>query len=145
MDELWRKVWREGIAPLLTRTQLEALREAVATDDPRLIQGCTTTPPPLQCVADWPVEGACAFGLTGVIEHGGFGVERDLKTRRDHAATVAETEEFFAQTCFAVDQRMGEPAACRWFLNFWDETPRDELRDELLPELDLALQSMEVA
>ena len=32
-----------------------------------------------------------------------------------------------------------EPAACRWFLNWYDDTPRDEVRRELLAEVELAL------
>jgi hypothetical protein len=35
---------------------------------------------------------------------------------------------------------VGHPAACRWFLNAWDETPRDEMIRLLLPEVELALE-----
>src|ERR1700758_1757133 len=121
----WRKVWREGLVPLLSTASLEALRQALTSDDARLIQGATTTPPPLQCVQDWPVEAACALGFCG--------------GRGDGLETVAEVEEFFARMCFEIDQRLGEPAACRWFLNWFDETPRDEMRRELLAEVNRAL------
>jgi len=121
----WRKVWRDGLAPLLSTPGLEALRRGLLSDDPRLLQGATTTPPPLQCVQDWPVEGCCAVGYCGWQ---GEGME-----------TVAEVEEFFARTCFEVDQRLGEPAACRWFLNWFDETPRDEMRNLLLAEVNRTL------
>jgi hypothetical protein len=123
--ESWRKVWREGLAPLLSVAGLEALRAALVRDDPRLQQGATTTPPPLQCVQDWPVEGACAVGFCGWQ---GEGLE-----------TVGEVEEFFARTCFEIDQRLGEPAGCRWFLNWFDETPRDEMRRQLLAEVNRSL------
>jgi hypothetical protein len=123
--ESWRKVWREGVASLLSTSGLEALQNALANDDARLLQGATTTPPPLQCVQDWPVEAACALGFCGWQ---GEGLE-----------TVAEVEEFFARTCFEIDQRLGEPAACRWFLNWFDETPRDEMREQLLAEVQRAL------
>ena len=123
--ESWRKVWREGLEPLLSAKGLEALRQALVSDDPRLLQGATTTPPPLQCVQDWPVEGACGLGFCGWQ---GEGLE-----------TVAEVEEFFARTCFEIDQRLGEPAACRWFLNWFDEAPRDEMRRLLLAEVNRAL------
>ena len=123
--ESWRKVWREGVSPLLSNEALEALRRGLVGDDARLIQGATTTPPPLQCVQDWPVEAACALGYCGWQ---GEGLE-----------TVAEVEEFFARTCFEADQRLGEPAACRWFLNWFDETPREEMRRLFLPELDRSL------
>jgi hypothetical protein len=123
--ESWRKVWREGVAPLLSTSSLEALQRALMSDDARLLQGATTTPPPLQCVQDWPVEAACALGFCGWQ---GEGLE-----------TVAEVEEFFARMCFEIDQRLGEPAACRWFLNWFDETPRDEMREQLLAEVNRAL------
>ena len=119
--ESWQKVWREGVAPLLSTASLDALQSALLDDDGRLLQGATTSPPPLQCVQDWPCEGACAIGYCG--------------WQGDGLETVAEVEEFFAQMCFEVDQRLGEPAACRWFLNWFDETPRGQMRDQLLPEV----------
>jgi hypothetical protein len=123
--ESWRKVWREGFAPVLSTTGLLALRRALIKDDKRLIQGHTTSPPPLMCVQDWPVEAACALGFCGWQ---GEGLE-----------TVGEVEEFFARSCFEVDQILGEPADCRHFLNYWDDTPRGEARAELIFEIDLAL------
>lgn len=121
----WKKVWRDGIAPLLSDGQLHVLRAALAGDDPRLVQGTTTSPPPLMCVQDWPVEAACAIGFCGWVGDG-------LKT-------VAEVEEFFARMCFEIDRRVGEPAGCRWFLNWYDETPREEMRAELLREVRIEL------
>jgi hypothetical protein len=123
--ESWRKVWREGVVPLLSTESLTALQGGLVNDDARLIQGATTTPPPLQCVQDWPVEAACGLGYCGWQ---GEGLE-----------TVAEVEEFFARMCFEIDRNLGEPAGCRWFLNWFDETPRDEMRVELLAEVNRAL------
>lgn len=127
----WRKVWRKGIAPLLSNKALEALQRALTNNDPRLTQGMTTVPPPLQCVQDWPVEGACAVGFCGWQ---GEGLE-----------TVAEVEEFFARVCFEIDQRLGEPAACRWFLNWFDDSPREEMRTHLLIEVTRALNQRRAA
>lgn len=123
--EAWRKVWREGFVPVLSRRALEALRDALRDDDPRLLQGCTTNPPPLMVVLDWPVEGACATGFCG--------------WQGEELGTVGEVEEFFAEVCFLADQRLGEPAACRHFLNWYDDTPRDEMRRELLAEVERCL------
>lgn len=123
--ESWRKVWRDGLAPQLSTAGLEALGLALATDDSRLLQGATTSPPPLMCVQDWPVEACCVLGFCGWQ---GEGLE-----------TVAEVEEFFAKLCFEADQVLGEPAAVRWFLNWYDETSRDEMRRELLEEVKLTL------
>ena len=123
--ESWRKVWRDGFVPVLSTAGLAALRDALRGDDPRLTQGSTTTPPPLMCVQDWPCEGACALGFCGW--HG------------EGLGTVGEVEEFFARVCFEADQRVGEPAACRWFLNWFDETPRGDMRQQLLPEVNRSL------
>lgn len=124
--ESWRKVWRDGVEPLLTTEGLSALAQALRNDDDRLVQGATTSPPPLMCVQDWPCEAACALGYCGWI---GDGLQ-----------TVGEVEEFFARMCCEIDHRLGEPAACRWFLNWYDETPRPEMRRELLAEVLRALR-----
>ena len=125
--ESWRLVWREGFAPVILTNGLQALRDALECDDLRLTQGSTTTPPPLMCVQDWPVEAACALGFCG--------------WQGEEFETVGEVEEFFAKLCFEADQRLGEAAACRWFLNWFDDTPRNEMRQELLAEVQLALTS----
>ena len=123
--ESWRNVWRDGLAPVLSTAGLLALRDAVVRNDDRLMQGATTTPPPLQCVQDWPVEAACGVGYCG--------------WQGEALETVVEVEEYFAKVCHEVDQRLGEPAGCRWFLNWFDETPRDQMRRELLTEINRSL------
>ncbi len=123
--ERWQRVWREGFAPLLSTPSLMALREALASDDARLSQGSTTTPPPLMCVQDWPVEAACALGYCG--------------WQGDGLETVGEVEEFFAKACYEADVALGEPAACRWFLNWFDDTPRGQMRRDLLNEVERVL------
>lgn len=129
--ESWQKVWRDGLAPLIPTGALEVLQVALRNDDPRLIQGATTSPPPLLCVQEWPVEGACALGFCGWQGEG--------------RETVAEVEEYFARLCFEVDQRLGEPAACRWFLNWFDETPREQMRRLLLAEVQRTLAQRRAA
>ncbi len=136
----WQIVFRDGFAPVLPTAGLEAVRDAIKRDDDRLQQGSTTTPPPLMCVQDWPCEGACFLGYIGASENGGFADETQTgKQTNPDAATVGTVEEFFATACFQADQRLGEPAACRWFLNWFDETPRDQMRRELLPEVEAEL------
>jgi hypothetical protein len=54
--ESWRQCFRDGFLPLLSTEEIVASRELLAADSKRLIQGSTTTPPPLMCVKDWPVE-----------------------------------------------------------------------------------------
>lgn len=126
--ESWRIVWRDGFAPLLSIEQLTGLADALRSDDPRLVQGATTSPPPLMCVQDFECEAACALGFCGVVKNGGFGV-----------ATVGEVEEEFARLCWEADQKLGEPAACRWLLNWHDDSPREEVRRELLVETEREL------
>jgi hypothetical protein len=120
----WERVFRV-FADMLSDEQLEKLRRAVAEDDPRLIQGATLTPPPLMCVQDWPVEAACLIAFPGWT---------------DESSTVGECEEFFARTCFEIDKAVGIPAGCRFLINWFDDTPRDRMRAELLPEIDAALE-----
>lgn len=128
--ESWRLVWRNGLAKVLSRPALEALRDGLAKDDPNLVQGFTTTPPPLLCVLDWPVEAADALTYSGWKGEG--------------LTTVGECEKYFARCCFEADQLLGEPAACRWFLNTYDDWPRDEMRRELLGEVEWALAAVPV-
>src|SRR5262249_60460536 len=97
--ESWRTVWRSGFAPVLSLKGLEALRDALAADDPRLTQGSTTTPPPLMCVQDWPVEAACALGYCG--------------WQGDKLETVGGVGGVFARCCFGAGQRLGGGAAWR--------------------------------
>src|SRR5688572_5781617 len=114
--ELWRKVWRE-MAAHISLAGLKALEAALITDDVRLIQGNTCWPPPLlHC--DVEVGAACAVSFCG--------------WQGDGLQTVAEVEEYFGDTTQAVDAEFNEPAMSRYFLNWYDDTPRDVMRREML-------------
>lgn len=123
--ERWRNVWRDGFLPSLPTAGLVALREALRRDDHRLHQGATTTPLAHVAWTDYPCEGACALGFCG--------------WQGKSLASVGEVEEFFNQACWEADQRLGEPAACREFLNWFDDVPRSVMRRELLSEVERAL------
>lgn len=123
--EAWRHVWRVGFAPQLSTAALEAVRDGLVNDDPAMLQGRTTEPPPLACVRDFPACGACLVGYAG--------------WKAENLATVGEVEEFFARTCFVADERLQESAGCRFFLNWFDETPRGEVIAALLPEVERSL------
>ena len=127
----WRQVFRIGIAPSLPRTQLETLRKGLLEDDPRLIQGATTTPSPLACVAFWKADGACALGY-------GFAFE-DAPDQGNSDKTVAEVEYVFSHICQVTDELLHEPGGIGYFIGFFDNTPRDKMRKLLLEEVDLAL------
>jgi hypothetical protein len=121
----WAVVFRNGIAPELTTAELTALRVALDLDDGRLTQGATTTPPPMDCAKHMRCEGACAIGYAGWVG--------------DDLPTVGDVEEFFARVCWDADQRLGEAGGVRHFINWFDETPRDEVRRLLLAEIDRVL------
>lgn len=125
MDQ-WRKVWRNGLCPQLSEAGLEALRQALQRDDQRLAQGYTTSPPSLDVFADSDVEAACALGFCGWQGEG--------------LTTVAEVTDYYQRLCAHADERLGEPGACRFFLNWFDEMPRAEVRRQLLAEVNRALK-----
>jgi hypothetical protein len=129
--ETWRRVWRDGFAPVFSTACLEALWHALRNDDARLLQGATSSPPPLRRHSDLPVSGCCSIGWCG--------------WQGEKLTTVAEVEEFFARSCYEADQRLGEPGGCRWFLNWYDDSPRQEMRLELLAEVERALEQRFVA
>jgi hypothetical protein len=114
------------LAPQLSVADLFALRSALLGDDARLLQGVVSSPPPLDAMADCEVVGCCAIG------YGGW------RTRR--LRTVGEVEANFHRICDAADAVFHEPAACRFFLNWYDETPRPVVRRELLMEVTLTLR-----
>jgi hypothetical protein len=66
-------------------------------------------------------------------------MDDEMIAKRSVYATVGKVEEIFAKLCFDADKSLGEPAACRYFLNWYDETPRDEMRREMIAELDRAI------
>jgi hypothetical protein len=125
--QAWQRVWRDGIVPQLTTKGLQGLQKALEQDNPRLITGATTSPPPLQCMANEPVEACCplSFAL--------------LDGKQPYAVSVGPLEERFAMACLEACELLGEPASIRYFLNWIDETPRQQMRQELLVEVKVAL------
>jgi hypothetical protein len=120
----WREVWRESIAPQLSVHELSFLRDAVAKNDKRLIQGSTCNPPALPCVRDWPAIGGCLFGL--------------LAFRECESPKTAEVEASFARVVVGANSA-GAPCDTDRFLDFFDDTPRDRMLAELLPEIETEL------
>jgi hypothetical protein len=122
--EAWRRVWRQGIALSLSTPGLLALRQALVTNDPRLVQGYTAFPV-ANAEGSAPPAAACPLGFAG--------------WQGDGLETIDAIEEAFARTCLEADQRLNEPAAARWFIGWVDETPLEIVRAELLPEIDREL------
>ena len=124
--EKWRRVWREGLVPQFSRNGLLALHSALVHDDPRLLQGAVSSPPPLDALRECAVNGTCAISLCGWKGEG--------------LRNVGQVEEYFHRICDAADAAFHESAACRYFLNWYDETPRAQMRRELLAEVKRALR-----
>jgi hypothetical protein len=120
-----QKVWRDGIAPLLSTKGLQALRKALVEDDKDLVQGATCSPPPLNCVKDWNVEAACPLGI--------------CLWKGDGLRTVGEVDRGFARLCYEADLRLGETAVTRWWLLYIDDTPRAVMRLGMIEEVDREL------
>ena len=107
---------------------LVSLKTALEKDDPRLLQAQTISPPPLQCVEEWPVEGACALAWAAA-------------SGAPSSYRVGDLEMLFAEVCWTASTTAGDPAAVRYFLNWYDECDRQEMRRELLAEVQLALNN----
>lgn len=138
----WAYAWHVGIAPLLPTEGLRSLQTALRRDDPKLLQGATTVPPPLQATDEWNVEKGdpivWCFWMGG--DEGDNAVE---KTPLDILTTVGDCEEAFTRICYEVNRLLGEPAGCRHFLNWWDETPREEAFRLMLDEVSITLDMRE--
>lgn len=115
----WQKVWRDGFAPQLSDAALEALAAGLERDDLRILQGRTVSPPPV--MAELPVEGACAVGFAC--------------WQGDGLAKVIDLESKFVEVCREADRLLGEFGASRYFLNAWDETPRNIMLPAMLAEV----------
>jgi hypothetical protein len=129
--EMWRRVWRDGLAPQISSEALESLRLALVYDNPRLAQGATCSPPALEALCGQPVERACALGYCG--------------WQGDGRRRVGEIDDYFQRLCDAADERMAERAVCRFFVNWYDDTPRDQMRRQLLAEVEETLRRRALA
>jgi hypothetical protein len=123
--QTWVKIWREGVAPLLSTPGLEALRVALASDDPELLQGRNTKTDNELPDSDDECTGACPLGYVG--------------WKGEPLETVGEVEVYFAALVETINVRAREPATASFFLQWVDDTPRDEMRQALLIEVNRAL------
>lgn len=124
--ETWQLVWRTGIAPQLDLAALAALRDGLARDDATLVQGRSVVPPGMECVADWPIEAGDCITYALWQSH--------------RVATVGDATDQWAAIMARCDAIIEEKAGCRWLLNWYDDTPREVMRRELLAEVVRAVQ-----
>jgi hypothetical protein len=118
--EHWRDVWRRWAAPLLSTEGLEALRVALAEDSPELLQGRNTKADDELPDSDDECTGACPLAYAG--------------WKAEALETVEEVEAWFAGLVNEISTRSLEPAAASCLLGWIDDTPRSEMRRELLIE-----------
>lgn len=121
----WLHVWRQGIQPQLPSRGLLLLAEALASDDPRLIQSVTTIPPCQTPRSDGQCEGACPIG---------YAYWRGL-----NLFTAEDVMDAFVACSAECDTMAGDDDddddLVRHFIGWWDSTPRLEARRELLVEV----------
>lgn len=122
--ETWRRAWREGVVPQTSTRGLIALANGLADNDKRLMQGISIR------VRGSSIKSACALAYIGWQ---GEGLE-----------SVAEVMGFFWNIYFSIDLRLDRTVRCRHFLEWFDETPRKEMRYEMIKEVELALFDREL-
>lgn len=124
--EPWRSVWRDALSILLSIDGLEALRKALIEDDEQLVQGITTNSDSIGIV------GACAIGYS--IWKG------------ERVEDVGSVHQKFAEICCIAEQLTNVDCFTACFLNWFDETERNEMRRKLLFEVNrsLALRTNQV-
>jgi hypothetical protein len=125
----WQEVFRTHVAPKLTPEYLRILRNALWSNDPRLIQGHTAEP--LLHILERDLAHkvaatcACAIGFRRLCEG---------------PASVAEVENSF--NLFMADA--GRPEVVP-FLRWYDQTPREEVFPALAAEIGAILAESEAA
>ena len=121
--------WQEGIQPSISSTALRSLLEALERDDERLLQGASTSPPPLYPCDSWPCEASCPVCW--------------LLWEGSQEMSVKEVCEFLGNIASHCEDALQEVGAIRHFMNWWDENPRELVRAKLSAWIaaDLAARS----
>ena len=128
--ESWKKSFAH-IADVCGVPALQVLRTAVSENYCSLIQGTTVAYEPATNPGDRTVCGACAVGY--------------MYWKADDMDFADDVEEAVAATFSEVAKKAGWDRAPDLFTNWYDETPRDEMRRELLPVIDANIRRLEAA
>jgi len=134
--ENWKRVWRRGIAPLCSTATLRKLEQVLESDSPQLTQGDTVRPYPV-IYKSLPInhpsqpcnsapDAACLIAWIGWQ-----GGEATLTKTKDVAA-------WFGHATEKIVALVGFDEFCV-FLNWFDETPRPDMRHLLLEEVRRSL------
>lgn len=122
----WKDVFRRGLAPQLTSDELETLLTALVNNDPDLIQGKTVEPCGAGVKGDEKPKAGCMIGY--------------IIWKCRGANEVRDVQNEFACICCGIDVRLAVLSVNRYLLNFFDETPRDKMRPQLIEEIELELE-----
>lgn len=123
--EAWKKCLREGFFPDMPTEGLVAALDALDRRDPALIQCLTAASNDITPEGEGRVCGAC---FVAYVYWRGEGLE-----------TNRQVQEAFARACLGADERLGEKAGCRYFLNKYDESVRNDFFPVLAVEVSLEL------
>jgi hypothetical protein len=144
--ESWKEAWRFGIGPALSVAGLEALRNALAEDDRRLMQGQFVYPPvrPMRRRTNGAfsfsrgrqVTGGCAVILAGWL---GDGIT-DARELHDYFETVCLSADLALADGHGMRLEQGKTGPSFHFIEWFDNTPRARMRVELLPEVERELR-----
>ena len=124
----WQEAWHRGIVPQLSIPELEVLADALERDDPELIQGntCDNGDDDDETIYVETIYGACAVGYCG------------WKARGIQEATALNS--YF---CELVDEAQkafpGVSMPIQTFFLWFDQMPRRQMIEQLLPEVRKAL------
>lgn len=128
-DVTWQEGLRLGFAPQLDDTMLERLRDALLSDDPRLLQGQCCQPVQSVNGEDPPAIRACFLGIVAML--------RDP----NHTPTITEVCVAFSRMLHEADKRLRPHCrqGGRVFIDWYDATPWHHMRKVLAAELDAIL------
>lgn len=134
MDNEWKVAWHKGIVPQITVQGLKALRQGLINDDPNLIQGDTVNyvPHPSGYVNPTTFASVCKACVIA------YCVWKSEKSN-DYQDIVGRFS-----TIVSHSKKLGGPegSAIR-FIAWVDRINRSEMRELLLPEVELAIASKE--
>lgn len=109
---------------LVSRRAVEALRDALARDDRRLLQR-ETVRPGVQAAGECVVEGACLVGYLGWVE--------------DNAVRVWQVDGAFVRLCNELLRASDPWLPVSPLTVYWDDTPRAEAFAAVLAEVEAYL------
>lgn len=119
----WQEAWHRGIVPQLSIPELEVLADALERDDPELIQGNTCDNGGDD---DETIYGACAVGYCGWKA---LGIQEATELNNYFCDLVDEAQKAFP----------GVSMPIQTFFLWFDQMPRRQMIEQLLPEVRKAL------